>query len=231
MGFIEVEYNRDLEPIEKLLSQVKRPGNFFVSGAMEMPMPKVDVGGVGTLSFPIPEEQIKAIVRRAERAPYGRGKETIVDTSVRKVWQIAAGRLGIAGKSWKANFDAILSKVSAGLGCEGVAVSAELYKLLVYTRDGFFLTHRDTEKVEGMFGTLVLTLPSAHRGGELRVRHSGREVTVDTSGTEIAELASVTFYANCEHEAATIREGHRICLVYNLIQKRGKGRGKALKAP
>ena len=28
-----------------------------------------------------------------------------------------------------------------------------------------------------------------------------------------------------------VRAGNRICLVYNLVQKRGKGRGRTLKAP
>ena len=149
MEFIEVEYAQGLEPLEKLLSGVKRSGDFFVKGAMELPMPKVDIEGIGTLSFPVPDEQIAAIIGRAERAPYGRGEKTIVDTSVRQVWQFAPAKIRITGKSWASNFDSILSKVSAGLGCEGVTVSAELYKLLVYDKDGFFLPHRDTEKTDG----------------------------------------------------------------------------------
>jgi len=231
LKFIEVEYNQDLKPLETALSGVKRPGDFFVSGAMEMPMPKVKVQGAGTLSFPVPDAQVAAIVKRAERAPYGRGEKTIVDTSVRKVWQVAPNKVRIDGKSWAASFETILSKVRAGLGCEGGAVSADLYKLLVYDRDGFFLPHRDTEKTDGMFGTLVVTLPSAHRGGELRIRHAGREVTVDTSAAEFSELSYVAFYADCEHEALPVRSGNRVCLVYNLAQRRGKGKGRTLKAP
>jgi hypothetical protein len=233
MEFIEVEYNQDLKPLESALSGVKRPGDFFVSGAIEIPMPKVNIEGAATLSFPIPEAQVAAIVRHAERAPYGRGEKTIVDTSVRRVWQIAASKVQVSGKSWATNFEAILSRVAAGLGCEGVTVAAELYKLLVYDKDGFFLPHRDTEKSDGMFGTLVLTLPSAYGGGELRIRHAGREVTIDTSGAEFSELAYVAFYADCEHEALPVREGNRVCLVYNLIQKRAKGKGKRgiLRAP
>ena len=73
--------------------------------------------------------------------------------------------------------------MKAGLGCDDAIVSAELYKLLVYDRGGFFLAHRDTEKADGMFGTLVVTLPSTYRGGALRIRHAGREVTVDTTAT------------------------------------------------
>jgi hypothetical protein len=121
--------------------------------------------------------------------------------------------------------------MSAGLGCDRGKVSAELYKLLVYDRDGFFLAHRDTEKTDGMFGTLVVTLPSAHRGGELRIRHAGREVTVDTNTAEPSELSYVAFYADCEHEALPVREGSRLCLVYNLIQKHRKRKGRIPKTP
>ena len=231
MEYIEIEYNRNLKPLEALLSRVRQPGDFFVSGTMEMPMPRIEVEGAGVLSFPVPDAQIAAIVGKAERAPYGRGRDTIVDTSVRNVWQIAPGKIKISGKSWAANFEAILSKVRAGLGCGDAMVSAELYKLLVYDRGGFFLAHRDTEKRAGMFGTLVVTLPSAHRGGELRIRHSGREVTVETNILDPSELSYVAFYADCEHEVLPVREGNRVCLIYNLIQKNAKGRRKILKAP
>ncbi len=169
MQNIEIEYNRKLKPLEAVLSGVKQPGDFFVCGAMEMPMPRVEVDGAGTLSFPVPDAQIAAIVRRAERAPYGRGEETIVDTSVRNVWQIAPGKVKIGGKSWAANFETILSKVKAGLGCDDAIVSAELYKLLVYDRGGFFLAHRDTEK------------------DRWDVRHPGRDAPFDVSRRRTAD--------------------------------------------
>lgn len=231
MKYIEIEYNRQLEPLEAVLSGVKQPGDFFVCGTVEMPMPRMEVEGAGTLSFPVPDAQIAAILQQAERAPYGRGEDTIVDTSVRKVWQIAPGRVKIGGKSWPANFETILSKVRAGLGCDGASVTAELYKLLVYDRGGFFLAHRDTEKAAGMFGTLVVTLPSTYRGGALRIRHADREVTLDTNAADPSELSYVAFYADCEHEVLPVRKGNRVCLVYNLIQKHSKGRHRVLKAP
>lgn len=231
MQNIEIEYSQELKPLEAVMSGVKQPGDFFVCGAMEMPMPRVEVDGAGTLSFPVPDAQIAALVRLAQRAPYGRGEETIVDTSIRNVWQIAPGKVNIAGKSWAANFENILSKVKAGLGCDDASVSAELYKLLVYDRGGFFLSHRDTEKTDGMFGTLVVTLPSEYRGGALRIRHAGREVTVDIKASDPSELCYVAFYADCEHAALPVQEGNRVCLVYNLIQKHSKGGHRILQAP
>ena len=231
MEFIEIDYNRELKALEIVLSDVKRPGDFYVEGTEEIPMPRVEVVGVGLLSFPIPTAQAEAIAGQATRAPYGRGGKTIVDTSVRNVWQIAPSDVKIGGKSWAASLEGILMKVKAGLGCQNIAVSAQLYKLLVYQPGGFFLAHRDIEKTVGMFGTLVVTLPSLHRGGALRIRHGDREVTIETTATDPSEISFAAFYADCEHEALPVEEGHRVCLVYNLIQEQSKGKQRALKAP
>ncbi len=214
------QYNEDLQPLGELLSNVERAGDFFVHDTLELPMPKVEVAEVGVLSFPVPETQIAALIEHAARAPYGRGEETILDTSVRKVWQLPPANVRIGGKSWESSLQAILGRVKSGLSCEGETVTAELYKLLVYDTGGFFLAHRDSEKEDGMFGTLVVALPSAHQGGELVIRHAGREVTVDLSQAEFSELSFVAFYADCEHEVRPITMGNRVCLVYNLIQKR-----------
>jgi 2OG-Fe(II) oxygenase superfamily len=229
---IRIEYNQDLQALEAVLSQVRRSGDYFVSGTREIPMPQVVVEGIGTLSFPAPAAQVEELIQQATRAPYGRGEKTILDESVRKVWQIAPDKVQIGGKSWKTNFAGILEQAAIGLGCEGMPISAQLYKLLIYDPGAFFLAHRDTEKVEGMFGTLVLVLPSAHTGGELLIRHSGREVQVELSGAEFSEVAFAAFYADCEHEVRPIREGNRICLVYNLVHARGgEAPGQTLGAP
>jgi len=41
MQHIEIEYNQELKPLEAVVSGVKQPGDFFVSGAIEIPMPRV----------------------------------------------------------------------------------------------------------------------------------------------------------------------------------------------
>jgi hypothetical protein len=102
-------------------------------------------------------------------------------------------------------------------------VEAELYKLLVYDEGSFFLEHRDTEKSPGMFGTLIVALPSLHTGGELVIRHREREARLDLRCADVSELAWAAFYADCVHEVLPITSGCRLVLVYNL---RRKGRGR-----
>jgi hypothetical protein len=222
---IDPVHNRELQSFERLLARVRRPGDFFAHGSLEVPMPRVAVDGVGVLSFPVPQAQVREVIIQCERAPCGRGEETVLDTSVRRVWQLGPSKFTVGGKSWPRTFEQILSATAAGLGCAGANVSAELYKLLVYDKGAFFKAHRDTEKTDGMFGTLLLVLPSPHEGGELVLRHAARDVALDLCGTEVSELTFAAFYADCEHEVLPVTAGHRVCLVYNLLQKRHKGKG------
>ena len=210
----EVEY-ADNARLTELLRSVVRPGDYCAHGRLFLPMPTVNVAGVGLLSFPVPDSQVRALTEVAERAPYGRGTETLVDTSVRDCWQIDAARLCIAGRAWDDTFATVLDAVATGLGF-GDDLEARLYKLLVYPTGGFFAPHRDTEKVDGMVATLTISLPTAGAGGELVVRHADREEVIDMNAVEPSELAFAAFYADCSHETRPVRDGHRLSLVYNL---------------
>src|SRR5665213_93323 len=91
------------------------------------------------------------------------------------------------------------------------------YDLLLYEAGGFFLPHRDGEKLDRMVATLVVVLPSKFEGGELVVRHEGQEQTVDFAGADSQfQIGYAAFYADCEHEVRPLKSGHRLCLIYNL---------------
>lgn len=208
-----------LASVVRLLATVDRPGDFYATGSLETSIPKIDVDGVGPLSFPVPAEQAEKLVGIAERAPYGRGGQTRVDPAVRRVWQLPAERVH-AGPRWGKTLDTIVEAATRGLGVQGT-VRAELYKLLVYDTGSFFLEHRDSEKTDGMFATLVVSLPSVHAGGELVVRHGDRSATLDLGTPDPADIVWAAFYADCLHELRPVTTGHRICLVYNLVRTGG----------
>src|SRR5205085_10754197 len=107
------------------------------------------------------------------------------------------GRIG--GRHWDETLTELVANVALGLGVSE-PVAADFYKLLVYDAVSFFADHRDTEKVPGMFATLVIVLPSAHSGGELIIKHRGRDVILDPRPEEPSEIGFAAFYADCVHE-------------------------------
>ena len=209
------------QAIEELLLSVDRPGDFCAQGRLLAPMPRLDVKGAGALSFPVPEAQVQALIAVAERAPYGKGPATVVDPKVRDCRQIDAARIRLAGAGWRDTFGRVLTAAADGLGCPADRLDARLYKLLIYEPGGFFASHRDTEKVDGMIATLSVSLPVAGAGGEIVVRHRERERTIDMTAAEPSELAFAAFYADCEHEVRPVTDGHRLSLVFNLCLRAG----------
>ena len=47
--------------------------------------------------------------------------------------------------------------------------------------------------------TLIIALPSLHTGGEVVIRHGGREVTLDLRSPDPSEASFAAFYADCVH--------------------------------
>jgi predicted 2-oxoglutarate/Fe(II)-dependent dioxygenase YbiX len=203
-----------------ILQKVERPGDFYTAGTAAVLPPQLEVEGVGVIALPLLDVQAEQLIAAAERAPYGRGAETVHDEKVRRTWQIDASRVRIVGRRWQKSLNALVAEAAAGLGV-AEPVAAEFYKLLVYGEGDFFVSHRDTEKCPGMFATLVIVLPSIYTGGALVVRHQGREVTLDMRCEDPSEAAFAAFYADCVHEVLPIASGRRLTLIYNLRRAAG----------
>jgi len=206
-----------------ILSTIKGSGSFEKSGVQEFVPPGLQIKGIGEVSFPLNPIMTKAIIGEARQAPFGKGSETVTDTNVRSAWEIDADQLTFNNKGWTKFLKKIVNNVKEGLGInEDQEVAASLYKLLIYEEGDFFLPHKDSEKEEGMFATLIVSLPSNHTGGELMVRFDGKEEIIDFApSASNYKIPYAAFYADCEHEVKPVTSGYRVNLVYNLVQKAG----------
>lgn len=211
---------------KRLLSAVEaidRPGAFVASGVAAPILPGLEVEGIGSIGLPLPAAQADELKHRCEQAAYGKGEQTIVDTKVRQVWRLTPDRFILANPAWATVLGDVVAKVEHELGLNGQALEPHLYDLLLYEKGGFFLPHRDGEKLDGMVATLVIALPSVYAGGELIVRHEDQERVIDFSGKHAQfQTQFAAFYADCEHEVKPLTSGHRLCLVYNLTLSKSK---------
>src|SRR5215217_1644115 len=112
--------------LASLLSKVRRPGSFFVSGTTELLAPRLEVDGLGPIALPLLTAQAKQLIAAAEPAPYGRGEETVLDPAVRRCWQIGPDRVRIGGRHWAQTLEMILARVAEGLGVD-TPITAEFY--------------------------------------------------------------------------------------------------------
>ncbi|WP_330290116.1 2OG-Fe(II) oxygenase [Streptomyces sp. NBC_00576] len=210
------------ERLAGLLGGAKKAGAF--SARLEAPVAGLglEVAGVGPVNLPLRAPQVKRLISVARPALFGRGEETLSDTSVRDTWQILPDQISLAGPSgpsWPSLLSGALEHFRGALGLpSSTRLRAEPHAMLVYGKGQFFLPHQDSEKDDAMVGTLVLSLPSAHTGGELVIEHAGRQCAYRASKTD---LTLVAFYADCRHQVTPVRTGYRVALTFNLLAEPG----------
>ena len=180
---------------------VDRPGRVCTSGDLPLVMPGLEVEGLGSMRLPLGKTQARKLAKLCHQAPYGKGTETVIDLDVRRTWELDPEAFQLTNPKWDALLGTIVSTVQQELGLENCKLTAHLYKLLLYEKGGFFLPHRDGEKLDRMVATLVVSLPSVHEGGELMVSHEGSRHEIAYTGAASGyELSYAAFYADCEHE-------------------------------
>ncbi|MBN9522224.1 2OG-Fe(II) oxygenase [bacterium] len=218
------------ERLQAAIRKINRPGSFCVTGSDRAANPGLEVVGLGPVGLPLTASQAGELKACCEQAPYGKGEKTLVDTNVRRVWQLAPDRFSLTNPDWPRFIRDTVKTAQSELGLEKQQLDAHLYNLLLYEPGSFFLPHRDGERLDRMVATLVVVLPSSFAGGELVVRHEGEERVIDFGSPEFNRFHThfAAFYADCEHEVRPLRSGHRLCLVYNLTLARAK---KGLSAP
>jgi hypothetical protein len=85
------------QALEQLLGNLGESSLFAISDTLTPVLPGLEVKGVGSIGFPLAPAQAKQLIAKATQALYGRGAATIVDTGVRRVWQIEPSHPGKRG--------------------------------------------------------------------------------------------------------------------------------------
>ena len=200
------------------LEKIASTGTFVSTGVENFCFPEMKIKYVDEIVFPLNKIQLQEIIKVANKAPFGKGSETILDENVRNCWEIDASEIMFEGNNWSKTLEKIIHQIQPDLGIEGKKIEAHLYKLLIYEEGNFFLPHKDSEKEKGMFGTLIIGLPSKHTGGEIIIKHEKSEKVISfVEATANNNFPYIAFYADCDHEIKPITSGYRVCLVYNLI--------------
>ncbi|KAM7212024.1 hypothetical protein V8F06_012584 [Rhypophila decipiens] len=210
--------NNLTKDVDDALNLIRSTGSFAAFTPVRFgEQPRIAVDGVGDISIPLQEDQARQLINKARQAPFGKGSDTVVDTSIRNTWELDASQVQFPDPRDMARKIQGLCKVVADQMGITSPVSAEFYKMLIYEKGALFKAHTDTEKIPGMFGTMILCLPSPHEGGDLVVKHRGaRKVFKTSAGKSDLIMSMACWYSDVSHEVLPVTSGYRWVLTYNL---------------
>ncbi|KAK2764503.1 hypothetical protein FQN54_009198 [Arachnomyces sp. PD_36] len=200
------------------LSDVDRAHSPATFAVCPQPLnPGIEIEGLGRVGLPLSKRDAETIAKLSHQAPFGMGSETIVDLDVRKTWELNPNQFKTANPSWVQALEEIVENVKTELGVNS-EVEAQPHKMLLYGEGAMFKPHKDSEKAPGMFGTLVICLPSEHEGGQVHLTHGSKEIIFDTAKSSRFDASYLAWYADITHEIKPVTSGYRFVLTYNLIQ-------------
>ena len=183
------------------------------------------------MPLPLKRGVAKSLIATSQVAPYGKGEETLVDTRVRKTFELDPQKFRLSD-AWNSAIADATGTVADALGLPPDRLEAKLYKLLVYEKGGFFLPHRDSEKHDRMVASLIVVLPNPFEGGRLIVRHgAAKEKLAFEEAAAGKTPCFAAFYADCEHEVERVTYGVRLALAYNLVLKPPPGKPSGAAGP
>lgn len=189
------------------LDSIKYSGSFFARGTPQEVNPGLQVEGIdSTIGMPISKHDVQQLIASSRQAPFGKDSETIVDKAVRNTWEIDAKQVQLNGPGWHLAQQKMLEQACFQLGILCEDVKADLYKLLVYEEGAMFKPHQDTEKADGMFGTMVISLPCKHEGGDVVVTFNGERHVLQTAASSEWRSTCLAWYSDVRHEVSLIRD-------------------------
>ncbi len=211
-----------IDRIQQILASAGTPGTFATRRTAGWAAVALEVVGVGAVPLPLSRRTAEKLRAVAKPARYGLREKTLLDPQVRDTWEIGKRQIKLDEHAWQRTVDRELPRIAHDLGIpDGATLRAELHNLLVYEPGQFFAPHQDSEKADGMIGSLVVLLPSDAKGGALVIEHHDERVTYRGSPNQ---LVLVAFYSDCRHEVRPVTSGYRAALTFNLFLDGGTHR-------
>ncbi|GES57634.1 2OG-Fe(II) oxygenase superfamily protein [Aspergillus terreus] len=152
------------------LNRLQSTGTFASSGVLPFLDPQIYLQDVGTIPLPMNRTQGRQLISKARPATYDMDNEMTVDASMRNTWELKPDQFEIRNSAWGVYVESCCARVAQDLGIKA-PIAATLHKMLIYDTNAMSKRHTDGAKSSGTFGTLLIVLPSPHKGGAVSVKH------------------------------------------------------------
>ena len=226
-----------MEELRRVIHDVRAP---FACGGTLVPTQPVTLSFADKTQIPVlcakntyeQERLLQPLVDRCKAAPFGIGRKTRYDRTVRDALQIKAEGGALSVLHFDPAAAGILDQIRRELLPPGSdAPTAELYNLNIYRSGGHFVPHKDTPRGDDMLGTLVVCLPSQFSNGAFVVKHHGVFQTYDwgrmiEDQSEPTRIYWAAFFGDVDHQIERVWSGLRVTLTY-LLRRSANSRDEA----
>ncbi|PPR07885.1 hypothetical protein CVT24_005622 [Panaeolus cyanescens] len=213
------QYDGDLnDDLHKALS-----GDFNFTGTYyhksvesDAPNPGLTIDGLGLMGSPLSERDVASIVSFSAPAPTTTGRKRPAP----KIVEIDPAKVSFANPAWQPFVQKMVTQKvwkSLGLAPFTTMPKCELYKVLLYQKGAKVRPEKVKAKVDDMFATVMIILPSTFEGGQVHISHPDSTAVLDISNESTSNTSVLAWYTDVIQEVKPLTAGCRLTLSYNLI--------------
>ncbi|EPQ26339.1 uncharacterized protein PFL1_05987 [Pseudozyma flocculosa PF-1] len=200
----------------------KRRDRYSVGGATDLlpASPGLSIDGLGFVALPVVStadaERLAAVCQ--QRPTDGRTSLS-ASPQARPPLRLTATRFSVKNPAWQAGIAQLGRTVAEDMGFPDTRFVLSLQQLVLFRQGDQPHTLHAKVATDQRLATMVVQLPSVHKGGSLVVQHEGMSITHDfgaDSGTAPFQCHYAVFYANDKHQFMPVIEGHLLTLVYSV---------------
>jgi hypothetical protein len=119
-----------VEWLSKAIAKATRSAKFCVSGCLPATDPSIEIEHLGVMKLPLKRATAKELIAHCHLAPFGKGTQTLVNTKVRKTFELDPRQFRLSDE-WDSAIARTTRLVAVQLGLPAEQLEAKLYKLLV----------------------------------------------------------------------------------------------------
>ncbi|RSL47007.1 hypothetical protein CEP54_013604 [Fusarium duplospermum] len=217
------DYNNDLNDEKLIGASLRNPQTsqqFASHHDLEFAykVPRMHVPDVGLVDMPLKESQARQLIAKAHPPePSHHGGDITTDGSTGKIWELKQNQFDF-GPGYPVAFYHVCRVVHPSSSWQPW-VHVEVEKMVIYEKGATYKAHTDIEERRGVFGTIMISLPSKHEGGVMTFEYCGQKPRRYKSHLKARSFAF--WYSGVSHKLSPVTSGYRWVLVLKLIDNRG----------
>ena len=111
------------EWLSTAIAAATRSAKFCVSGSLPATDPAIDIENLGVIKLPLKRAAAKELIAHCHVAPFGKGTQTLVNTKVRKTFELDPGKFRLSDE-WDSAIARSTQLIAAQLGLPAVQLEA-----------------------------------------------------------------------------------------------------------
>ncbi|KAJ6542089.1 hypothetical protein DFH09DRAFT_1368280 [Mycena vulgaris] len=188
---------------------------YAIGGA---PNPCLNIDGLGTVGIPLSERDARAIVSASAPVSVSGSEATATG-----VWEMPSEKIHFDNPAWDVWIQktAGVAASTALNACVPVAPSFRLKKLVIHevgSQTTYYKEPIDEDDSNTKIGDFIAVLPGLFQGAHLQLRHGGQSKSLNFAHQSGLSTSIVAAYSGVEHALAGVASGHRLSLVYDIVQ-------------